>query len=653
MLAGCSSKEKLLKPFLQPEQISVKTETPLDCLSYYVMQFCYNDNGMNTNKLEDLKAGVKNYPESPGVYLMKDRQNNIIYVGKASSLRNRVGSYFTSFQSQGKKTQQLLEHIDEIEYFVTNTEEEALVLELNFIKQYRPHYNIALKDDKSFPYIKIDVNSQWPRVSITRRPETDGARYFGPYGSGVSIRRTIKIIKKIFPFRSCRDVIDGKKVRPCLEYDMGRCLGPCCGRVTREEYRSVIEKLVLFLEGRHNAVIKELEREMKQAAAREAFEKAALVRDQIANLNKVLTYQEMATRVKGDRDAIAFYRDEKDTFVQVFFVRSGKITGREGYFLAHTRYETDSQVMTSFVKQFYSSAMVIPPVILLQYPIEDRDVIKNWLKEKARHAVTVTVPAQGPKRELVDMVAKNARQGLESIRFKLIRDDADQSGALEELKTQLNLKNVPARIEGYDISNLSGKMAVGSMVVFENGKPSPSRYRRFRIKAVEGPDDYGMLREVINRRFKRGDSASGSDWVLPDLVLIDGGKGQLRAVLGVLPADIRDKVSFISLAKENEEIFTPFSNIPILLPKNSQVLQLLQRIRDEAHRFAVSYHRSIRSKKGIESLLDGIEGIGPRRKKVLMKHFGSLENIRKASVEQITQVNGITPVLAQRIKERI
>jgi len=653
LLAGCSSKEKLLKPFLQPEQISVKTETPLDCLSYYVMQFCYNDNGMNTNKLEDLKAGVKNYPESPGVYLMKDRQNNIIYVGKASSLRNRVGSYFTSFQSQGKKTQQLLEHIDEIEYFVTNTEEEALVLELNFIKQYRPHYNIALKDDKSFPYIKIDVNSQWPRVSITRRPETDGARYFGPYGSGVSIRRTIKIIKKIFPFRSCRDVIDGKKVRPCLEYDMGRCLGPCCGRVTREEYRSVIEKLVLFLEGRHNAVIKELEREMKQAAAREAFEKAALVRDQIANLNKVLTYQEMATRVKGDRDAIAFYRDEKDTFVQVFFVRSGKITGREGYFLAHTRYETDSQVMTSFVKQFYSSAMVIPPVILLQYPIEDRDVIKNWLKEKARHAVTVTVPAQGPKRELVDMVAKNARQGLESIRFKLIRDDADQSGALEELKTQLNLKNVPARIEGYDISNLSGKMAVGSMVVFENGKPSPSRYRRFRIKAVEGPDDYGMLREVINRRFKRGDSASGSDWVLPDLVLIDGGKGQLGAVLGIISDEIAGRVAFMSLAKENEEIFVPGRNQPISLTKDNSALHLLQRVRDEAHRFAVSYHRNIRSKKSIESLLDEVEGIGPKRKKVLIKHFGSMENIRKATVEQIAQVDGITPVLAQRIKERI
>ncbi|MDX9816774.1 MAG: excinuclease ABC subunit UvrC [Smithellaceae bacterium] len=608
---------------------------------------------MNSGKYEELKDLVKSFPHVPGVYLMKDAQGNIIYVGKASSLRNRVGSYFVSFHRQSKKTQQLLTHIEEIEYFITHTEEEALVLELNFIKQYRPHYNIALKDDKSFPYIKIDLNQKWPSVCVTRKLISDGARYFGPYGSGVSIRQTIKVIKKIFPFRSCRGPIEGKRTRPCLEYDMGHCLGPCCGKTSQEEYRNVINKLVLFLEGRHNKVIKEMETEMKQAASIEEFEKAALLRDQVGNLKKILTYQEMATRVKGDRDAIALYRDERESYVQVFFVRSGKITGREGYFLANTKYETDSIVLTNFVQQFYDSAATIPPVILLQHPVENRTVIQNWLRTRARQAVTISVPVKGPKKELIDMVAENARQGLESARFKLVKEEGGQAQLLPALQEQLNLKRAPERIEGYDISNLSGRMAVGSMVVFEKGKPATSQYRRFRIKTVEGADDYGMLREVITRRFKRGDSVSESGWVLPDLVLIDGGKGQLRAVLGVLPADISEKVSFISLAKENEEIFTPFSNIPILLPKNSPVLQLLQRIRDEAHRFAVSYHRSIRSKKGVESLLDGIIGIGPRRKKVLMKHFGSLDNMRKATIEQITQVNGITPALAQRIKERI
>ena len=609
---------------------------------------------MNTKKLEELKTTVKFFPESPGVYLMKDRQNNIIYVGKASSLHNRVGSYFTTYSKQSKKTQQLLSNIDDIEYFVTSTEEEALVLELNFIKQYRPHYNIALKDDKNFPYIKIDTDRDWPRVMITRRLESDGARYFGPYGNGVSVKRTLKIIKKIFPFRSCRDVIDGKRPRPCLEYDMGRCLGPCSGKTTRDEYRAVIDKLVLFLEGRHNAVIKELEREMKRAAGKEEFEKAALIRDKITNLKKILTYQEMATRVRGDRDAIAFFRDEKEAFVQVFFVRSGKIIGREGFFLANTRYETDSQVMTSFVKQFYDSAMVIPPMILLQHPIEDRLVINNWIKSKAQHAVNITVPAQGPKKELIDMVANNAKQGLESIRFKLVSHGAIQNEVLGDLKNLLNLNSVPHRIEGYDISNLGGRMAVGSMVVFEQGKPSSSRYRRFRIKTVEGPDDYSMLKEVISRRFKHGELSADPEWkTLPDLVLIDGGKGQLCAVLDVISSEIADRVSFISLAKENEEIFTTHSASPVVLPKNSQVLQLLQRVRDEAHRFAIGYHRVVREKKHFESLLDKVEGIGTKRKKALIKQFGSLEGIRQASQEQIAKVQGISPELARRIKMAI
>jgi excinuclease ABC subunit C len=609
---------------------------------------------MPIEKLKLLKDEVKNYPTSPGVYLMKDRRKNIIYVGKASNLKNRTSSYFVNYKRQPKKTQILLNNIDEIEYFVTSSEEEALVLELNFIKQYRPHYNIALKDDKSFPYIKINTQEEWPRVEITRRPLTDGARYFGPYGNGVSIKRTLKVMKRIFPFRSCRSEVGWHKTRPCLEYDMGRCLGPCSNKTTQEEYQAVIEKLILFLEGRHGAVLKELEKEMKTASANQEFERAAFYRDQITNLKKILTYQEMATKVKGDRDAIAFYQYEKATFGQIFFVRSGKITGREGFFLKHTQYESDINIMTSFVKHFYNSAMEIPPTILLQHAITDRAVISNWLRGKAGRAVTISVPKKGPKKELVDLVAENAKQGLESMRFKLIKNERDTCEPLIELQNTLGLPVIPKRIEGYDISNLGGKMAVGSMVVFEKGKAVPAKYRRFRIKTVDGADDYRMLKEITSRRFGHGDTGNDSEWgVLPNLVLIDGGKGQLSSVLAAVPVEITRKVSFISIAEENEEIYTPDSNTPIVLPKNSLALQLLQRVRDEAHRFAITYHRSMCSKKSFESPLDSIPGIGPKRKKALLEHFGSVAGIREANVDEIARVKGITQELAENIKAGI
>ena len=609
---------------------------------------------MPIEKLKLLKDEVKNYPTSPGVYLMKDRRKNIIYVGKASNLKNRTSSYFVNYKRQPKKTQILLNNIDEIEYFVTSSEEEALVLELNFIKQYRPHYNIALKDDKSFPYIKINTQEEWPRVEITRRPLTDGARYFGPYGNGVSIKRTLKVMKRIFPFRSCRSEVGWHKTRPCLEYDMGRCLGPCSNKTTQEEYQAVIEKLILFLEGRHGAVLKELEKEMKTASANQEFERAAFYRDQITNLKKILTYQEMATKVKGDRDAIAFYQYEKETFGQIFFVRSGKITGREGFFLKHTQYESDINIMTSFVKHFYNSAMEIPPTILLQHAITDRAVISNWLRGKAGRAVTISVPKKGPKKELVDLVAENAKQGLESMRFKLIKNERDTCEPLIELQNTLGLPVIPKRIEGYDISNLGGKMAVGSMVVFEKGKAVPAKYRRFRIKTVDGADDYRMLKEITSRRFGHGDTGNDSEWgVLPNLVLIDGGKGQLSSVLAAVPVEITRKVSFISIAEENEEIYTPDSNTPIVLPKNSLALQLLQRVRDEAHRFAITYHRSMCSKKSFESPLDSIPGIGPKRKKALLEHFGSVAGIREANVDEIARVKGITQELAENIKAGI
>ena len=594
---------------------------------------------------------LKQLPTAPGVYLMKDAAGNIIYVGKAANLSKRVRSYFTSGQKLSAKAQRMVSRVRDIDFFVTSSEQEALILELNLIKRHRPRYNVSLKDDKTFPYLKIDINNDWPRVYVTRRLEQNGGRYFGPFASARSVRQTLKVLKEIFPFRSCTKNITGSAPRPCLQHHIQHCLGPCIGAVSKDEYAEVIRQIVLFLEGKQEKVIRELEGRMEEAARALDFEKAALLRDRIRAVRQVIEGQRLATRVRGEQDVIAFVQDKDRAYAQVFFVRSGRLVGRESFILEGTRSEEPSQIMASFVEQFYHSAPGVPPLLLLQHPLEDKAVIEDWLQRKRGASVRIQVPRRGSRKELVDIVAENARQGLEQLKIKRLAAPKVLKAALDEIKRELKLPRLPSRLEGYDISNIQGKLAVGSMVVFEQGSPKTSCYRRFRIKTVPGADDYAMLAEVLSRRFKRLNSAA-DDWaVLPDLILIDGGRGQLNAALSAIDKAGAGPVSIASLAKENEEIFIPRRAEPVVLPRSSPGLQLLERLRDEAHRFALGYHQKVRSRAGITSALDTVPGIGPKRRRALLKQFGSLAGIRRASPEELAAVENMNPNLAKKVKE--
>ena len=598
---------------------------------------------------------IRGLPTSPGVYLMKDAEGNILYVGKAANLRHRVGSYFGAGQKLTPKLQRMVSRVDDLDFFVTTSEQEALILELNLIKRHHPRYNVRLKDDKTFPYLKIDLNQDWPRVHITRRLEEDGGRYFGPFASAKSVRQTLKLIKGIFPFRSCSKPITGTDLRACLDYDIGHCLAPCIGAVSRKEYAEVIKQVILFLEGKQERVVQQLEHKMNKAAEALDFERAAMLRDQIQAVGRVVEGQRIATTVKGEQDVIAFAGDKDQAYVQVFFIRSGKMIGRESFVLRGTRYEEPSQIMTSFIKQFYASSPHIPPLLLLQHPVEDMAMIQNWLQSKRGGKVNIQVPRRGNKRQLVSIVEQNARQGLEQLKIRQLASPAALSAALEEIKRELQLPRLPSRLEGYDISDIRGMAAVGSMVVFDQGKPKPAHYRRFRIKTVSAANDYAMLEEVLRRRFKRASGASASDtWaILPDLVLIDGGKGQLNAARAAMQEMGADSVPTASLAKENEEIFIPQKKGPIVLPKSSPGLQLLQRLRDEAHRFALGYHQRIRKREAFASVLDTIPGIGPRRKRALLRQFGSVKAIRETPIEDLATAKGMTRSLAKKIKEHL
>jgi excinuclease ABC subunit C len=596
---------------------------------------------------------IKGLPARPGVYLFKDAGGDIIYVGKAASLKHRVGSYFGTGQKLAPKIRRMVGKIADLEYFVTASEQEALILELNLIKRHHPRYNVRLKDDKTFPYLKIDLAEDWPRVHITRRLEEDGGRYFGPFASAKSIRQTLRLLKGIFPFRSCSKPITGSDARPCLEYHIGNCLAPCIGAVSRQEYAEVIRQVVLFLEGKQERVVKKLKTQMERAAEKMDFEKAARLRDQIQAVEQVVEGQRIAARVRGEQDVIAFEGDRDQACVQVFFIRGGKLIGRESFLLRGTSDEAPGQIMAGFIKQFYASAPHIPPLLLLQHPAEDATVLQDWLSGKRGSRVIIQSPRRGSKKELVGIVAENARQGLEQLKIKQLASPRALSAALEEIQRELDLPRLPARIEGYDISDIQGAAAVGSLVVFEQGRPKPAHYRRFRIKTVSGVDDYAMLSEVLKRRFKHGDQASDSWAVMPDLVLIDGGKGQLSAALAAMREVGADSIPAAGLAKENEEIFVPGRSKPIVLPRSSPGLQLLQRLRDEAHRFALGYHQRVRRKQTFTSVLDSVPGIGPRRKRALLRQFGSVKAIREAPLEELASVKGITPKLAKELKEQL
>jgi excinuclease ABC subunit C len=590
-------------------------------------------------------------PTKPGVYLFKDKEGKVIYVGKAANLNSRVRSYFGAPSKLSSKIQRLVSKIQDFEFVVTNSEQEALILECNMIKKYTPRYNVRLKDNKTFPYLKIDINEDWPGVYITRRVQKDGARYFGPFASASSVRKTLKLIKKIFPFRSCNKRIEGKDKRPCLDYYIHRCLGPCIGAVAKEEYRDVINQVILFLQGKQELILRELNANMKAAAQQLQFEKAALLRDQINAIEKVIEGQKIAITLQGEKDVIGLAQNENQAYVELFSIRNNKLIGQDHFIMEGIQGESPGQIMTSFVKQYYASASYIPRLILLQHPVDEPAVLSEWLGQQRGGRVELQVPQRGAKKKLVDTAAQNAAQGLELAQTKEMKVEVISSG-LRELKNRLRLPKMPRRIECYDVSNIQGALAVGSMVVLEKGWPKPAHYRRFRIKTVAGADDYAMIQEVLRRRFKRG-LTGDSTWAAPNLVLIDGGKGQLNAALEVREELGLDSIPMASLAKENEEVFIPGDPQPVRMAKDSPALHILQRARDEAHRFAISYHRKLRHKEAITSALDDIPGIGPKRKKALLKKFGSIEAIKEAPLEELCQTQGITLALAKKVKEEL
>ena len=593
---------------------------------------------------------LKVLPAKPGIYLFKDKEDKVIYVGKAANLNSRVRSYFGAPSNLSSKVQRLVSKIQDFEFVVTNSEQEALILECNMIKKYTPRYNMRLKDNKTFPYLKIDINEDWPRVYITRRVQKDGARYFGPFASAGSVRKTLWLMKKIFPYRSCSKRIEGKDKRPCLDYYIRRCLGPCIGAVEKQEYHDVINQVILFLQGKQELILRELNTKMKAAAQQLQFERAALLRDQINAIEEVMEGQRIAKTFQGEKDIIGLAQNEKQAYVELFSIRNNKLISQDHFIMEGVQGESPGQIMTSFVKQYYASSSYIPPLILLQHPVNEPVVLSQWLEQQRRSRVKLQVPRRGTKKKLVDTVAENAVRGLQLARAKEMKAEVISSG-LQELKHRLRLPKMPRRIECYDVSNIQGTLAVGSMVVLEKGWPKPAYYRRFRIKTVTGADDYAMIQETLRRRFKRGLTGEGTWAIIPDLVLIDGGKGQLNAALELRQELELDSIPMVSLAKENEEVFIPGDPKPVYIAKDSPALHILQRARDEAHRFAISYHQKLRHKEAITSTLDNIPGIGPRRKKALLKKFGTIQAIKEASSEELSQTEGITSAIAQKVKE--
>jgi excinuclease ABC subunit C len=594
-------------------------------------------------------------PVKPGVYLMKDNSGKIIYIGKALVLRNRVRSYFQKKANLPPKIQRMVSSIDDFEFIVTESESEALLLESNLIKQYQPRFNARLKDGKSYPFIKIDTAEPFPQVYITRKINDDGSRYFGPYANAGSIRKTLGLLKKLFPYRSCTKHITGKDERPCLDYHINRCVGPCTGAVDAEGYNEVIQQVILFMEGKTDIVTKKIRKTMLEASEKLDYERAAILRDQLTAIEQIHEKQKVINVSGGNIDVIAGAKYLDQSRMEVFFVRKGKLIGRDQFIMQGTAEDSTGEILSAFITQFYSHAHYIPSKILISETIPDIDVIGSWLTSKKSAKVQIIVPHRGEKKRLLGMVEENAKRGLEQLKLKEIEEGSTDE-ALFQLQESLNLPRLPKRIETYDISNIQGSNSVGSMVVFENGKPNKSDYRRFVIKNVDGIDDYSMMKEVLTRRFKKLNDHTGeaNSWVKsPDLVLIDGGRGHLGAALQVfLELGVKD-IPLASIAKQHEELFVPETPEPIMLDRRSQALYLLQRSRDEAHRFAITLHRKRRSKSSTASKLDSIPGIGPQRRKQLLRKFGSMKMVQKANIDDIASLPGFNISLAGRIKDRL
>ncbi|TET95884.1 MAG: excinuclease ABC subunit UvrC [Anaerolineales bacterium] len=613
-----------------------------------------------------LKPILQGIPNKPGCYLMKDKESRVIYVGKAVNLRSRVRSYFHDAANHSRKTAEMVLKIEDIEWIVVSSELEALILEMNLIKRYRPKYNIRLKDDKRYPYIKILWKDPFPKVTVTRRVINDGARYYGPYTSVWAIHRTLDVLRKIFPYLTCDRVITGEDQRACLYDDIKLCLAPCIGRIDAVGYRAMVDDLGRFLQGRTDPIVSRLEQEMEKASEALEYERAGNIRDQLIAIEKVVEGQKVVTQDKLDTDVIAFARDERDACIQIFFVRRGKLIGTEYFVLDGTREAQDQELVEAFVKQFYTEATHIPSRILLPVEIEEARIIETWLNDRRGGAkVYLKVPRRGAKRDLVTLVAENAAETLASLKAKWEADRSKHVQALSELKEALSLQDPPNRIECYDISNLQGTAAAGSMVVFEQGAPSKKLYRKFTIKNVQGQDDFASMEEILGRRFRRwqianeeagkpGGKLDKSFGLLPDLLIVDGGKGQLSRACKILEEhNLKERVPVVGLAKGHEELHLPDRADPVILPRRSQGLYLVQRIRDEAHRFALRQHRTQRRRGGLASKLDSITGVGPARRKALLKTFGDLEGIRQASLEDLVGISGITLKTAEQIQEAL
>ncbi len=616
---------------------------------------------MAVSQEETIKRRLRAVPDSPGVYLFRDSRTQVIYVGKALRLRDRLRQYFTTGYGETARVSELVRKIYDFEFVTTANEVEALVLECNLIKNYRPRFNIRLKDDKNYLYLKLPVKEEFPRVHYSRRVQNDGSLYFGPYTSAQSLRGTVKSIRQLLPFRTCSDDIF-KQGKVCLDFHIKRCPGPCERRISADDYGARIHEVALFMEGRSDVLVRELHERMEGAADKLDFENAARYRDQLQSIEKIADRQNVITRRRDDQDLIAYARRGTEVYVEVAYVRQGKMVGHDGHPLDGAGEASEAELLRGFVLQYYASATHVPRTVVIPGLLDEMELMTGWLSQRRAGPVTIEVPQRGRKRALVTQLGETAAQELEQLRIQADYDKSRTEPMLAALAEALDLESPPKRIECYDISNIQGDSAVGAMVVFEDGRPRSDHYRHFRIKFVPGPNDFAMLQEVLRRRLERLESAQrreDADIVgdrsftsRPDLILIDGGKGQLSAALEVLETAGYADIPTFALAKEREEIFAPGRAEPIVQEKSSPGMFLVQRIRDEAHRFAITHHRKVRSKKALTSPLDSVEGIGPTRKRALLRHFGSVQAIREAPVEDIVAL-GVPERLARRLKETL
>lgn len=611
----------------------------------------------------DFEYHLKNLPDKPGVYLMKNSLGEVIYVGKAKILKNRVKSYFQNSKNHSEKVRVMVKNISEFEYIVTDSEMEALILECNLIKKYSPKYNILLKDDKFYPFIKITIKDDYPRVFVTRNFAKDGSKYFGPYTNGAAVYETINLIYKIFPLRTCKLAIreNGEKVRPCLNYHIKKCFGPCGGHITKEEYGKMIRDIIDVLSGKETYVTKMLKDEMERAAEELEFEKAAALRDKILSIEAIVEKQKIFKTMEGDEDFINIEQDEKDSCIQVFFSRDGKIIGREHFIFENTANEGIGEIIEEFIATFYGGTAKVPKTIFVP-EINELELMEEYLTIKRGSKVWIKVPQKGQKKDMLEMVKNNAQITLEKFKDKYLKDKELNRVSLLELQELLSLDEWPSRIEAYDISNIQGVDSVGTMIVFEEGRAKNSDYRRFKIKTVKGANDYDSMREILTRRFNHGldeikaiqqrdlKLSAGKFSTFPDLIMIDGGKGQVNIALEVLKS-LNIDIPVCGLVKDDKHQTRGivYNNKELIINRGSNLMQLIRRIQDEVHRFAITYHRSLRDKRTLHSILDDIPNVGEKRRRALLMKFGSVDNIKKATIEELLDTQAIDKKSAQSI----